>query len=120
MQFAYLTRDEVNQELALAFAAEHDVNLEVYARFDGIVGQDSDAVLCDLDSFPAEERKTNLATLAMGSKCKPIALHSYNLDDEQRRLLHHNGVLTARRLRGVLFSRLLATLRQGPSTQTVA
>jgi hypothetical protein len=120
MRFAYLTRDEVNQDLALTFAAEHGVQLEVHARGDALDGREYDAVLCDFDSFPSEEREANLVTLLACPKNKPFAVHTYNLDNGQLQDLRRNGALTVKSLRGELFGRLLAAIREKTWTQTVA
>jgi hypothetical protein len=120
MRFAYLTRDEVNQDLAARFAAEHDIELEIFAQFDALVERIFDAVLCDLDSFYADDREMNFGALVIGSKHKPVALHSYNLDDQERRFLYQSGVLTARSLRGALFSRLATAVRQRRGSHSVA
>jgi hypothetical protein len=120
MRFAYLTRDEVNQDLAQAIAAEHGVELDVYARRDIIESREYDAVFCDLDSFPAEERDAILIAMADDRKDQPFALHSYNLEDRQLRLLQRNGVLTGKRLGSELFGRLLAAIQRKRAKQTVA
>jgi hypothetical protein len=120
MRFAYLTLDEVNQDLAQAIAAEHAVDLEVHARHDAIKGREYDAVCCDLDSFPAEEREAYLMALAEDLKNQPIALHSYNLGGRQLRLLHRIGLLSTKSLRSELFGRLLAAIQRKRSKQTVA
>jgi hypothetical protein len=120
MRFAYLTRDEVNQDLAQAIAAEHGVEIDMHARRDTIEGRKYDAVFCDLDSFPAEEREANIVALADDRTDQPFALHSYNLEDRHLRLLQRNGVLTGKRLGSELFSRLLAAIQRKRSKQTVA
>src|SRR5262249_34555289 len=119
-RIAYLTRDEVNQDLAQTIADEHGVKLDVHARCDVIEGRDYDAVCCDLDSFPAEEREANLMALADGLKIQPIALHSYNLDHLHLRLLQRIGVLSAKSLRSELFGRLLAAIQRKRRKQSVA
>ena len=118
MRFAYLTRDEVNQDLALTFASEHTVELDVYAQGVALDGQEYDAVLFDFDSFPAEEREANLVTLSL--KNKPVAVHSYNLDKRQNRDLRRVGAVTAKCVRAELFGRLVAAIRAKVRTQTVA
>jgi len=120
MRFAYLTRDEVNQDLALTFAAEHSVDLDVHARGDGLEGEEYDAVLYDFDSFPSDERNASLMSLGAFSKDKPFAVHTYNLDVRQLQDLRQVGVLTAKSLRPELFGRLLAAIREQNRTQTVA
>jgi hypothetical protein len=120
MRFAYLTRDEVNQDVALTLAAEQGANLDVHVHPDALKEGEYDAVFWDVDSFPAEERAANLASLADGPLNKPFGLHSYNLDAQELRLLQRNGVLTAKVLRGELFDRLQAVIRRRNQTQTVA
>jgi hypothetical protein len=120
MRLAYLTRDEVNQELALTFASEHGVELDVLARGVALKGLEYDALLYDFDSFPSEEREANLVVVASYLKNKHLAVHSYNLEKRQLRDLRGAGALTAKQLREELFGRLLATIREKELVQTVA
>jgi hypothetical protein len=117
MRFAYLTRDEVNQDLALTFAQEKGVELDLHARCETLEGQEYDAVLCDFDSFPSEDRKANLVACP---KNKPFAVHTYSLETRQLQDLRRAGVLTAKSLRAELFGRLLAVIRDKCRKQTVA
>jgi hypothetical protein len=120
MRLAYLSLDEVNRALAATFATELEIELELYARFADLAERNTDAVLCDLDSFYVDNLEKTVGTIVIGSKQMPIAVHSYNLDEERRRFLHQNGVITARRLQGGLLSRLAAANRQTRASQTVA
>jgi hypothetical protein len=111
MQFAYLTFDEVNEHLAQEFAKTHGVHLDWHFRPDTITGREYDAVLCDLDSLPPDEREANLSALLTYSYSRAVAVHSYNLEAQQRRLLRRRNVIVARRLRAKVCGRLVAAVR---------
>jgi hypothetical protein len=120
MRVAYLTLDEVNQHLALAFAAEHDVRLDVYARPEAIGELEYGAVLYDPDSFPPEERQANFTTVLDCPLNRPVAVHSYNFSADQLRVLRRRGAIVARRLRSKVFARLVSAARAAQRRQTVA
>jgi len=120
MRFAYLTLDEVNQHLALAFAAEHDVRLDVYARPEAIGELEYGAVLYDPDSVPPGERRANLTTVLDCPLNRPVAVHSYDFSADQLRVLRRRGAIVARRLRSKVFARLVSAVRAAQREQTVA
>jgi hypothetical protein len=120
MRFAYLTFDEVNENLAQKFAKTHGVDLDPHFRSDTIAGPEYDAVLCDLDSLPPDEREANLTAVLTYSLSRAVAVHSYNLEAHQRRLLRRRNVIVARRLRAKVFGRLVAVVRAGRPQQTMA
>jgi hypothetical protein len=120
VRIAYLTLDEVNQHLALNLADEQNVCLEVQARPDNIIGREYDAVIYDPDSFPPNERPTNLTTILTCPLNKPVAVHSYCISPDQADILLRRGALTARQLGAGLFLRLLTDVRAARRQQTVA
>jgi hypothetical protein len=120
MRFAYLTLDEVNQHLALAFAAEHDVRLDVYARPEALGELEYGAVLYDPDSFPPDERQANLTTVLDCPLNTQIAVHSYDFSASQLRVLRQRGAIVARRLRRDVFARLVSAAGAAQQGQTVA
>jgi cytosine/adenosine deaminase-related metal-dependent hydrolase len=106
MRYAYLTRDEVNQALALAFAAEHGIDLDVHARHDAIEGRQYDGVLFDLDSLTDGQRDDDLAWLLAGVSSHPVAVHSYNLEEDSIKALRKQGVAVYPRLEERVFQKL--------------
>jgi hypothetical protein len=106
VRVAYLTTDEVNQELALHLAAGLGVDLCVLSPRDPAVLESFAGVLYDLDYLPEPRRQEILAGLLAGPSPCPVAVHGYNLDADQERLLCENGVLVSRRLEAELFLRL--------------
>jgi hypothetical protein len=91
MRFAYLTSDEVNQALALEMAPQCGVTLYPLAPKDGLPDGSYEAVLCDWDSWPAEQRAEFLAALD-GLPHRPAAVHGYYLDDGHAACLRDRGV----------------------------
>jgi hypothetical protein len=106
MLFAYLTLDEVNQNLAERLAADAGVGLEVLSFRDAAPAGQFDAVLYDLDFLPDDRRQQLLADLSAGRRVEPVAVHGYCLTGRQARALRRRGVLVARKLRPELFARL--------------
>ncbi len=92
MRCAYLTTDEVNKALALAWAAACGIELFPLAPKDGVPGREYDAVLCDWDFWPAELRREILADLNNGPPPCPLAVHGYNLDEGATLLLRNRDV----------------------------
>jgi hypothetical protein len=120
MRIAYLTLDEVNGHLALTFADEHDVTLDVQGRPEGIREREYDAVLYDQDSFPQAERSANLTAVLTCPLNRPVAVHSYDFSADQLHVLRCRGAIVARRLRTGLFARLITAVRAARRQQTVA
>ena len=120
MRLASLTLDEVNQNLAQAFADEHGVSLDVQARPEGIRDGNYDAVLFDPESFPPNEHPANLKAVLDCHPNRPIAIHGYGFSADQMHDLRQRGALVARRLDAEIFARLLSVVRAGWQRQTVA
>jgi hypothetical protein len=120
MRLAYLTLDEVNQDLAHRLAGAHRISLEVVIRPDEVARAAHDAVLLDLDSLPPDEREANLTGLLASLGNGPIAVHSYNLEASELRSLRRRGVVPARRLSAGLFRRLRAAVKVRRQPKTVA
>ena len=66
MRCAYLTTDEVNNALALEWAATCGIVLFPLTPKEGLPGREYDAVLCDWDFWPVELRREMLADLRTG------------------------------------------------------
>jgi hypothetical protein len=112
MRIAYLTTDEVNQELASQLAADQQAQLEVIWPRDEPPDGRFDAVIYDLDCLPPPLRQQLLTDLASGGAGRPAAVHSYALEDEQIKTLLGRGVIVRPRLRAALFRRLSAAVRR--------
>jgi hypothetical protein len=110
MLCAYLSLDEVNQDLAARSADEAGVELDALTFRDAAPAGQFDAVVYDLDSLPPAYRRALLADLGAGQLVEPVAVHSYNLSAGQVRALRRRGVIVGRRLRSRLFDRLLAAV----------
>jgi hypothetical protein len=111
MRIAYLTTDEVNQDLALRLAAGQRARLEVLWPRDEPPDGRFDAVVYDLDCLPACLRQEVLSKLAAASAPWPVAVHSYALTRKQFRALRGRGVAVHRRLGARLLHRLCAAVR---------
>ena len=111
MRIAYLTTDEVNQELALQLAADQEIRLEVIWPRDEPPDGCFDAVIYDLDCLSPPQRRQLLTDLAAGRAPRPAAVHSYALEGEQIKALLGRGVIVRPRLRATLFRRLAAAVR---------
>ena len=109
MRIAYLTTDEVNQDLAVRLAGAQGVRLEVLWPRDEPPDGHFDAVVYDLDCLPPCLRQEILSSLASAAAPWPVAVHSYALAGEQVKELRGRGVAVHRRLR----ARLLRVLCEG-------
>jgi hypothetical protein len=103
MRVAYLTTDEVNQELALQMAEKCGITLCLFEPRDDPPGNDYDAVLYDWDSWPAERRREALAQMLAGPLPHAVALHGHNLDDDQAEALFRHAVAVSRCLQPHVF-----------------
>src|SRR3954467_11650758 len=112
MQFAYLTLDEMNQDLAARLADAAGVELDVLSFHAPAPDGPFDAVLYDLDYLPDDRRAALLATPAAGCRGKPVAVHGYHPSAGAGRALRRQGVLVARHLDAELFVRLRLAARQ--------
>lgn len=98
MLVVYLTVDDVNQDLAAALAEYCGVTLRPVSFRDWPLEEPFDAVVYDLDSFPAAERDEILGKLLEHLSHRPAAVHSYNLGEDQVSRMRRNGVAVHRRL----------------------
>jgi hypothetical protein len=102
MLVAYLTTDEVNQDLATRLAVERGITVWPMCVRDGAADGEFNAVLYDWDYWPAEQRKELLAQWKAGPVSSPVAVHSYHLEEESEALVR-NGVMVFRRLEPEVF-----------------
>jgi AraC-like DNA-binding protein len=98
MRIAYLTTDEVSQDLARRTADGCGALLEVLAQGSPSPEAACDAVLVDWDYLPADGRALILAALLAGLWHCPVAVHGYDLQDKLRDILSQKGVAIHRRL----------------------
>ena len=106
MRIAYLTTDEVNEQLAVDLANECGASLHVLSLRDSPPDGEFDAVLYDLDYFPTPQRQKLLSDLLAGPSPHRVALHSYNLEEYQIDALRGNGIAVHRRLGSEIFQLL--------------
>jgi hypothetical protein len=97
MKFAYLTTDEVNGALAVTLGDECGVSVQLLDPRQRFVEDGYDAVVCDWDFWPSQERRRFARELAPGKRLRR-ALHSYNVDDGQAEHLRRQGVAVFSRL----------------------
>jgi len=112
MLIAYFTTDEVNEELANRRAEAAGVKLYPMSARDELPNGRFDAVVYDLDFVPWKRRKELLARLLAKPSRNPVALHSYNLDDQEMEDLRSKNVAVFHRLQPEVFKlvRLMAGL----------
>jgi hypothetical protein len=106
---AYLTLDEVNEDLALRLAEESGALLYAPAPRRAMPGGPFDALLYDWDSLPAERRQSVLEEVLGGWLPCPVAVHGYNMDEGLEETLSRQGVAVYRRLEPELFVQLVSS-----------
>jgi hypothetical protein len=109
---AYLTTDEVNEDIAVRLAVKYNAILVPLFPRDTPPDTEYDAVLYDFDFLPEESRQKIVNDLLSAPAKRPVALHSFNVDDRLRQDLQAKGVRVFRRLRVDCFQRLVADGRQ--------
>ncbi len=116
MRIAYVSTDEVNQDLAARVAAEFGAVISARLPNDPPPDGLFDAVLYNLDDVPRDERSALLEGFRSGKPVHPTAVHGYDISDEQLRTLNRRGVAAARRLHRDLVRSLFAAARQSRET----
>jgi hypothetical protein len=117
MRIAYMTTDEVNQTLAAKMAAECETDLYVRLPLDPPPDGQIDAELYDLD-HPQKHRRGDIVALILRSpSTRHIAVHGYDVSDEQVKALRRHGIIVGRRLRFGLIRSLCKAAQ--PSRATV-
>jgi hypothetical protein len=106
MLIAYLTTDEVNEQLALQTAEECGETLCPLSPSDAPPDGDFDAVVYDWDYLPAQLQRAVLAELLAGNALCPAAVHGYNLDPGCAAALRKQNVAVYRTLHIEIFRRL--------------
>jgi hypothetical protein len=106
MLIAYLTTDEVNEQLALYMAEENGQTLCSLSPSDAPPDDDFDAAVYDWDYLPAKRQQALRAQLLAEQGVRPAAVHGYNLDDDCVEALRRHNVAVFRTLQPELFRRL--------------
>ena len=108
MLIAYVTTDEVNEQLALQMAEESGETLCPLAPCDGPPDEDFDAVVYDWDYLPAQLQQTILAELLDGKAPWPAALQSYHIDHGCVKALRRQNIAVYRTLQPKMFRQMAA------------
>ena len=103
MLIAYVTTDEVNEQLALQMAEENGETLCPLSPCDAPPDEDFDAVVYDWDYLPVQLQQGILAGLLAGEAPCPAVLHGYNVDHGCVSALRRQNVAVYRTLRPEVF-----------------
>ena len=106
MRVAYITTDEVNQELAIQMAEDCGAKLDSLSPRDPPPDGQYQAVLYDLDFLPHDSGRAILAELLAGPASRPVAIHSYQLARRQVAALRQRGYAVYARLEPRVFLQL--------------
>jgi len=98
MEKVHVTNDEVNRFSTKQMAQEEGLQIQLRSFYDPIPDGECEQVLYDLDSVPADRRDSVLSRLIGGQPSHEVAVHSYNLTDEEEAALLKSGVLVLPRL----------------------
>src|SRR5262245_66051253 len=98
MRIAYLSIDEVNLDLARRWAKTCHCEVVRWPPREVVRNGDIDAAIYDLDFLPPLLRQQVLTNLLRGPRHGPVAVHSYNLSEQQVSDLRARGVHVRRRL----------------------
>ena len=118
MLIAYLTTDEVNQDLAMLMAEECGQALCLLSLSHARPNGEFDAAVYDLDHLPAQRQQALLAEMLAGRAAHPVAVHSYNLEDECVEALRGQAVAVYRALQPELFQLLARAVMHHRATNT--
>jgi hypothetical protein len=103
MRIAYLTVDEVNEDLALRLAEEYGMTVCLHTFRDPPLDGQFDAVLYDWDSVPRSAQREILARLLEGPLSCPVGVHGYNVPETQEEALRKKAVVVFRALQPEVF-----------------
>ena len=106
MLIAYLTTDEVNQDLAMLMAEECGQALCLLSLSHAPPNGEFDAAVYDLDHLPAQRQQAILGEMLAGRAAHPVAVHSYNLEDDCVEALRRQAVTVYRTLQSEVFREL--------------
>ncbi len=117
MRIAYVTFDPVNQDLAEQMAAARGVELYPSSGLDHFPELESHAVIYDLDYLFPEQRRAVLDQLLAGPSLRPVAVHSFNLEEREAADLRRNGVAVFRSLKPSVFTAVCSKRRGGKAAR---
>jgi hypothetical protein len=106
MLIAYVTTDEVNEQLALQMAEESGETLCPLSPSDAPPDEDFDGAVYDWDCLPAQRQQAILAQLLTGQGPCLAAVHGYNVDYGCVEALRKQNVAVYRTLQPEVFRRL--------------
>jgi hypothetical protein len=115
MRVAYLSTDEVNQDLATRLAQAAGATLCPLAPKDPPPDGACDAVLCDWDFWPEDRRRELLAGPPSAPPLCPLAVHGYGLADGPAEALRRRGVAVYATLQPEVFRLLALAARSVPA-----
>lgn len=95
---AYMTTDPLNEEDAGQLAGAAGLTLHLQFPKDPAPDGQFDVLIYDLDHWDPERRAETVAALTREPLLHPVAVHSYQLREQQITALRDNGVLVCRRL----------------------
>jgi hypothetical protein len=104
MRIAYLTTDEVNRTLAVAYGKRYCLTVVPLEPRDGAPDDSFDGVLYDWDYLPPELIRYGPSA---GPLPRHVAVHGYNLTHRVKAALRRHGVAVFRRLDAAIFKMLL-------------
>ncbi len=117
MRIAYVTFDPVNQDLAEQMAAARGVELYSSSGMDHFPELEFHAVIYDLDYLFPEQRRAVLDQLLAGPPGRPVAVHSFNLEEREAAGLRRNGVAVFRSLEPSVLTAVLPKRRGGKAAR---
>jgi hypothetical protein len=118
LRIAYHTTDEVYFDAAMQTAQECGASLDRLphprVRSNGPFA----AVLYDLDHLESARDRAIVNELSSHPTPCQTAVHGYNLDDEQMRILHANGVIVAQKFDPEIIRTLCRSSQSPPNTMS--
>ncbi len=112
MFIAYVSPDEVHQDLAAQLAEERGVTLVSFAALAEMPLVPYPAVIYDVDYLTPEDRQRVFDELTGTPPTHVAGVHSYNLNAGRQKALRRNGVAVHRRLAAAWFGRLVREARK--------
>src|SRR5208337_3157686 len=116
MRIAYFAIDEVNQALVAQMAAKCGAIICPLRPAEVNPDGQFDAVLYNVDDVPRDQLSAFLERLCLGTPDCPMAVHGYDITDEQAQALGRHGFTVAQRLLPALFRSLYEAARQSRAT----
>jgi hypothetical protein len=105
MKFAYISTDEVNQNLAVQIADEYHIAVCPVSYVDARQHDRFDALLYDWDSL-SWLRRNEICVASLASGLCPVGVHGFSFDNERAETLHQDGIAVFRRLDANVFRTL--------------